>query len=260
MSIDISPGRTHTRVVADGVGVSFAHHIALSNVSFRVHEGDSVALIGPNGAGKTTLLRAIMGLVPASGSLDVLGTTPVKARSRVAYVPQADQLDADFPVSALQVVVMGRYRHVGWLRRPSRADKAIAMNALERVGLADRARVRFGALSGGQRQRVLLARALCQEAPLLLLDEPFNGVDVVTTDVFVDVFSKLRAEGASIVVSTHDFAIARRIASHICLLNTSQRGFGTVDEMLTSAHLRDTFEGQVLDTGDGASMIIPSHH
>src|SRR5207302_8081290 len=177
----------------------------LEGVTGSVTPGGALALIGPNGAGKTTLIRSILRLVPAvDGRIEVLGTTPVRARGRVAYVPQADVLDSEFPVSALQVVLMGRYRRVGWLRRPARVDRDVAMNALAEVGLADRAAERFGLLSGGQRQRVLLARAVAQEARLLLLDEPFNGVDTTTTELLLDVLERLRADGVAVVLSTHD--------------------------------------------------------
>ncbi|HKA04636.1 MAG TPA: ATP-binding cassette domain-containing protein, partial [Acidimicrobiales bacterium] len=152
-------------LVLDHVTAAYGREPVLEGVSGVVEPGGAVALIGPNGAGKTTLIKAILGLVPVvGGRIEVLGTTPEAARPRVAYVPQAEALDAQFPVSVLQVVLMGRYRAIGWGRRPSRADKAAARAALDEVGLGARANDRFGVLSGGQRQRVLLARAVAQEA------------------------------------------------------------------------------------------------
>src|SRR5262249_37155067 len=181
--------------------------------------GSALALIGPNGAGKTTLIKAVLGLVPLSaGRIEVLGTSPQAARARVAYVPQADALDQQFPVSVLQVVLMGRYREIGWVRRPGKADRAVARDALAEVGLADRARDRFGVLSGGQRQRVLLARAVAQEARLLLLDEPFNGVDATTTDALLAVLHRLRRAGVAVVMSTHDLPVAHLPGGEACLI------------------------------------------
>jgi len=191
-----------------GVTVAYGHQPVLHDVHGTVAAGETVALIGPNGAGKSTLIKAVLGLVPvAEGSITVLGRSPATARRSVAYVPQADTLDADFPIAAGQVVLMGRYRHVGWFRRPGRADKAIAAEALDRVGLADRARARFGTLSGGQRQRVLLARAIAQQSRLMLLDEPFNGVDAASQDALLDALAMLKASGTAIVMSTHDSAL-----------------------------------------------------
>jgi len=225
----------HVTVVFDGVPV-------LEDVHGCVHEGDSVALVGPNGAGKSTLLRAILGLVPlASGSIEVLGTTPRAARGRVGYVPQSDQLDPEFPIDALQVVLMGRYPRLGWFRRPTRADRRAAMDALERVGLADRAHSRFGSLSGGQRQRVLIARAVCQDAGLLLLDEPFNGVDAATQDAILEVLSELRSEGVAVVMPTHDLAVAHLACGDACLLNRRQVAFGPIGEVLDPEALRETY-------------------
>src|SRR5262245_4585109 len=175
-------------LVLDHVAAAYERDPVLVGVNGVVEAGGSVALIGPNGAGKTTLIKAILGLVPiVSGRIEVLGTTPEGARAQVAYVPQAEALDPEFPVSVLQVVLMGRYRRIGWVRRPTRAHKAAALSALDEVGLVGRAHDRFGVLSGGQRQRVLLARAVAQEARLLLLDEPFTGVDATTTDSLLTV-------------------------------------------------------------------------
>jgi len=228
----------------------------LEGVTGSVARGGSIALIGPNGAGKTTLIRAILGLVPLTGGrIDVLGVSPARARGRVAYVPQADVLDADFPVSVLQVVLMGRYRKIGWLRRPGKQDKAIAMEALRRVGVAERAGDRFGVLSGGQRQRVLLARAVAQEAELLLLDEPFNGVDATTTDLLIEVLSELRASGVAVVMSTHDLAVAHLACDEACLLNRRQIAFGPMDEALTAELLRQTYGGSAVVLAGGATIV-----
>ncbi|GAA4249065.1 metal ABC transporter ATP-binding protein [Dactylosporangium darangshiense] len=219
----------------------------LAGVTGRVGAGEVVTLIGPNGAGKSTLIKAVLGLVPVvGGAITVLGRTPAAARRDVGYVPQADTLDAQFPVSAAQVVLMGRYRQVGWLRRPGREDRRIAAEALEQVGLADRARSTFGTLSGGQRQRVLLARAIAQRPRLLLLDEPFNGVDLVSQDALLRVLADLRRQGTAVLLSTHDLALAQHVSDHACLLNRRMFGFGPTAQTLTADLLRATYGGQIV--------------
>lgn len=239
---------------AAGYGSTFV----VENVSGELVAGGALALIGPNGAGKTTLIRSCLGLVPSTkGAIEVLGTTPRRARRRVAYVPQAESLDADFPVSAFDVALMGRYRSAGWLRRPSKDDRSKAMEALERVDLADRARMRFGTLSGGQRQRVLIARAIAQGARLLLLDEPFNGVDTTTTDVVLDVLQQLRAEGVAIVMSTHDLSIAHLACNEACLISHHQFGFGPIGEVLTPERLRETYGGKTVSLAGETSLLAP---
>ena len=240
----------------DGLAAAYGRDLVLEGVTGCVDPGGSLALIGPNGAGKSTLIKAILGLVPAAaGTVEVLGTTPQRARSRVAYVPQADTLDPQFPVDAMQVVLMGRYRRIGWLRRPGREDRQAAAAALDRVGLAARAGDRFGTLSGGQRQRVLLARAIAQEARLLLLDEPFNGVDSTTTEVVLDVLAELRAAGVALVMATHDLSVAHLACGDACLLNRQQVAFGPIEDALTADTLKATYGGTALVLAGGSTII-----
>ena len=228
--------------------LAYGRATVVEEVDGEVRPGEAVALIGPNGAGKSTLIKGVLGLVPVvSGRIEVLGTAAAKARRRVAYVPQADTLDADFPVTAGQVVLMGRYREVGWVRRPGAADRRIAAGALAAVGLADRAGMRFGTLSGGQRQRVLLARAIAQRPALLLLDEPFNGVDAVSQEALLYALAGLRAEGAAVVISTHDLALAHLACDEVCLLNRHQVAFGPTGSTLTPELLRAAYGGQALE-------------
>jgi manganese/iron transport system ATP-binding protein len=242
----------------DEVGVAYGPALALEGIDGLVAPGEAVALIGPNGAGKSTLIKAILGLVPlAAGRITVLGTTPAQARRDVAYVPQADTLDPEFPISVGQVVLMGRYRRIGWLRRPRATDRQAATHALEQVGLADRARHRFGTLSGGQRQRVLLARAIAAAPRLLLLDEPFNGVDAVSEQALLDAIAALKDEGAAVVVATHDLALAHLACEEVCLLNRRQYGFGPTQTTLTPDRLRATYGGHALELrGD---RVIVAH-
>jgi manganese/iron transport system ATP-binding protein len=228
----------------------------VEDVNGTVGRGQAVALIGPNGAGKTTLIKAVLGLVPVvRGSISVLGRSPRAARREVAYVPQADALDPEFPVSALQVVLMGRYPRIGWVRRPGRADRAAALAALDAVGLAGEAGTRFGILSGGQRQRVLLARAIAQEPRLLLLDEPTNGVDAVSQQLLLAALGRLREDGAAVVVATHDLALAHLACDEVCLLNRHQVGFGPVAQTLTPELLRAAYGGQAIELG-GEGVIV----
>ena len=242
----------------DEVTVAYGAALALEDIDGLVAPGEAVALIGPNGAGKSTLIKAVLGLVPlASGRITVLGRTPAAARSDVAYVPQADTLDPEFPISVRQVVLMGRYRRIGPLRRTRPADREAVEHALEQVGLADRARHRFGTLSGGQRQRVLLARAIAAGPRLLLLDEPFNGVDAVSEQALLDAVAALKDEGAAVVVATHDLALAHLACDAVCLLNRRQFGFGSTRATLTPERLRATYGGHALELrGD---RVIVAH-
>jgi manganese/iron transport system ATP-binding protein len=243
-----SPQAAAPAVCFEHASIAYGRDPVLSDVDGVVGPGDMVALIGPNGAGKSTLIKAVLGLVPVvAGRITVLGSSPARARRSVAYVPQADTLDPEFPVSVAQVVLMGRYRAVGWLRRPGAADRRAAFDALRQVGLADLAGRRFGLLSGGQRQRVLLARAIAQEPRLLLLDEPFNGVDGISQQALLDALAGLRAGGAAVLVSTHDLALAHLACGEVCLLNRHQFGFGPTEQMLTPDRLRATYGGQVLE-------------
>jgi manganese/iron transport system ATP-binding protein len=241
------------------VTVAYDRAVALDGITGQVARGDGLALIGPNGSGKTTLLRAILGLVPLQrGTLIVLGQSAQASRRQVAYVPQQEALDPEFPVSVRQVVLMGRYRRIGWIRRPGRADRAAADAALGCVGLSDRAADRFGTLSGGQRQRVLIARAIAQDAQLLLLDEPFNGVDGTTQQLLLDVLAELRASGVALVMSTHDLTVARLACDEACLLNRRQIAFGPTDEVLTAPHLAQAYGPNALALL-GGTVLVPGH-
>ncbi|CAG7844436.1 putative ABC transporter ATP-binding protein [Pseudoclavibacter triregionum] len=215
---------------------------ALTGVDLALEPGQALALIGPNGAGKSTFLKGCLGLIPAiSGEVEVLGEAPRRAARRVGYMPQTDEIDPEFPVTLRQVVMMGRYRGLGPFRWPAAADRKAAAAALERVGLADQADAHFGSLSGGQQQRGMLARAIVGEPRLLMLDEPFNGLDRVSRASLLELLRELRAHGSAIVVSTHDFEIATEACTHALLLNRCQIAAGPVAETLTSALLEETF-------------------
>jgi ABC-type Mn2+/Zn2+ transport system ATPase subunit len=219
--------------------VRYGRHVALDNVTFDVPAGEIVAVVGPNGAGKTTLFRAALGAVaPAGGSV----TTSEPA----AYVPQSDAEQLHYPLTALDVVLMGGYRRRSFWQPLGRALRREAHGQLERVGLSERAHVQFGELSGGQRQRVLLARALLSQRRLLLLDEPLNGVDATTQEVVVGLLEDLRREGRSLLVSTHDLMLARRISTRMLFLHRRVVAYGPTRQAFTADVLRQTFAGSLM--------------
>jgi len=237
--------------------IGYRRTAVVHDVELDLPAGRKLALIGPNGAGKSTLIRSVLGLADVvTGSLEVLGGTAARARSQTGYVPQLDTLDADFPVSAEQVVLMGRYRRIGWWRPTGAADRRAAAAALDRVGLAGRSRDRFGLLSGGQRQRVLLARAIAAEPRLLLLDEPFNGVDAASQEAILLAVRELTAAGAALVVSTHDLAIARDLADQVCVLNGRQWAAGAPADVLTAETLRQAYGDRAVDLPDGQMLVV----
>jgi manganese/iron transport system ATP-binding protein/manganese/zinc/iron transport system ATP- binding protein len=226
--------------------------VALSDVSFSATAGQAVAVLGPNGGGKTTLFRALLGELPVTtGSITVAGTS--------AYVPQTERARLDFPVSALDVALMGAYARTSWYRRIAGRDRALARGALERVGLADRAGTRFGALSGGQRQRVLMARALVQDAGVLLLDEPFAGVDRTSQEAIMRILDELRAEGRILLIATHDVEQARRWDRVLCLAGT-QVAYGPPATTLTNAVLEGTYGEEIVMLDCGHRAVAIQHH
>lgn len=210
---------------------------ALEDVTWQAPQEGLVAIVGPNGAGKSTLLKAILGLVtPASGTIAIEGR-PLGRGGRIAYVPQRSSVDWDFPATALDVVTMGLYRRIGWLRPVRRADRDEARHHLDAVGMADFADRQIGALSGGQQQRVFVARALAQNARIYLLDEPFAGVDATTSRIMTDVFRKLRADGALVVCVHHDLGSVASTFDHVLLLNRSVVAAGSTQAAFTPANV-----------------------
>lgn len=228
------------------LSVHYGRHAALDDVTFRVGRGVRAAVVGPNGAGKSTLFKAIVGqLRPSRGDVLLFGRPLQEGTARVAYVPQREAVDWRFPVTVFDVVMMGRYGRTGWFRRPTAEDVAAVRRSLEQLGLAALARRPIGDLSGGQQQRVFLARAMAQEPEILLLDEPFTGVDTVTQDATMELLDVLRREGVTALISTHDLNMAAR-CDEVLLLNQRLMACGPVDQVFTPSLLRAAFGGQVL--------------
>jgi ABC-type Mn2+/Zn2+ transport system ATPase subunit len=241
-------------VRADGLAAGYGGEPVLREVTFAADAGRSICVLGPNGGGKTTLLRVLIGeLRPAAGQVQVAG--------RPAYVAQTERTRLDFPVTALDVALMGALGRGRWWLPPRRDERAAARAALDRVGLGDEAGVRFGELSGGQRQRTLLARALVQDASVLLLDEPLAGVDPASAALIADVFNELRAGGRTLLVSSHDVESARDFDLVLCL-HGRQVAFGPPEAVLERATLEATYgrEMIVLQDGGPARAVTVQHH
>lgn len=245
-------------LTVDGASFAYGSAPALEGISFEVSPGEAVALIGPNGSGKSTLLKGILGLVTrVSGTLLVLGESPAPA-GMVGYVPQADRIDPQFPVTLEQVVMMGRYRRLGWLRLPGKRDRLAVARALDAVGLAHRARNRFGELSGGQQQRGLLARAIASGPRLMLLDEPFNGLDQKNRNALIGTIERLKADGVAVVISTHDLELARAVCESVLLLNGTQVAFGPRADVLNLGNVKRAFREVGVEM-DEHTVVVPGH-
>ena len=221
-------------------------HTALRDTSFTVPQGTITALVGVNGSGKSTLFKALMGFVPAAvGDIRILGQSVRSALKNnvVAYVPQAEEVDWDFPVLVEDVVMMGRYGHMGFFRRPAQADKEAVTMALQRVDMTDFRHRQIGELSGGQKKRVFLARALAQNGQVILLDEPFTGVDVKTEDAIIDLLRALREEGRVILVSTHNLGSVPEFCDRTILIKGTVLAHGLTSQIFTQTNLEAAFGG-----------------
>ena len=260
------PART---IVADGISVANATvtyrngHTALRDASFQIPTGTITALVGVNGSGKSTLFKAIMGFVRVSrGEITILGQPVEKAlkQNLVAYVPQSEDVDWNFPVLVEDVVMMGRYGHMNFMRIASARDHAAVDKALERVGMSAMRKRQIGELSGGQRKRVFLARALAQDGRVILLDEPFTGVDVQTEGAIIELLRGLRDEGRVMLVSTHNLGSVPEFCDRAVLLNRTVLAYGPTRETFTRANLEKTFGGVlrhiVLDPAAGGGGTI----
>jgi ABC-type Mn2+/Zn2+ transport system ATPase subunit len=240
-------------LAVDDAATGYGAEPVFRELSFDLRRGERLALLGPNGGGKTTLFKLLLGELPVlAGSVSAVG--------RFGYVPQTERSRLDYPVSALDVALMGTLSRLPWWRRPTRRERAFASAALERVGLAELADAQFGDLSGGQRQRVLVARALVQDAPILLLDEPFTGVDHPSEQLLNALLQDLAAEGRGIMAATHDLDQARAWDRVLCL-NRRAVAFGDPAHVLSPEVLAETYGSEVVVIDEGRHLaVLPPHH
>jgi len=234
----------------EGVTVAYDGKPALDAVTLSVPHGAQVAVVGPNGAGKSTLFKALVGLLPVrNGTVLLRDRLPGTRGDTIAYVPQREEIDWGFPVTVHDVVMMGRYGRLGWFRRPGTADREVVARCLDELGIADLERRAIGELSGGQQQRVFLARALAQEPHVLLLDEPFTGVDLNAREALLTLLARLREQGITVLVSTHDMETAAQRFELVALLNGRLIAYGEPASVFTPDHLSEAFGGQALFVG-----------
>jgi manganese/zinc/iron transport system ATP- binding protein len=236
--------------------VAYHKKPVLWGVDVTVPAGKLVGIVGPNGAGKSTLIKAVMGLVPVtSGWVKIFGQSYQKSLRRVGYVPQRESVDWDFPVSVMDVVLMGRYGHMGLMRRPSSADRDIARECLEKVKMLPFANRQISNLSGGQQQRVFLARALAQQSDLYFMDEPFAGVDAATESAIMTLLHELRDQGKTLLVVHHDLPTAREYFDMLLLLNMRVVAFGPTEQVFTSELLQKTYGGRLTILAEVAHTV-----
>jgi manganese/zinc/iron transport system ATP- binding protein len=259
-SLDLRPEHSaQSPLAVHDVTVAYHRKPVLWDIDFDAPIGKLTAIVGPNGAGKSTLIKASMGLIPlAAGRIEIFGK-PVRAqRKLVGYVPQRGSVDWDFPVSALDVVCMGRYRAIGWCRPVTRTHKLVAMECLDRVGMADFAKRQISQLSGGQQQRVFLARALAQDAKIYFMDEPFAGVDASTEIAIVDVLRTLRDDGRTVICVHHDLQTIPEYFDHVLLLNMRIVAQGPVAEAFTQENLQKAYGGRLTLLDEASEALARS--
>ncbi len=239
------------------LSVAYRDQPVLWDVDMQVRRGCLSALVGPNGAGKSTLLKSLMGLIkPAAGTIRLLGSSLDEVRRRISYVPQRGNVDWTFPVTVRDVVLMGRYPHLGWFSRPAARDRRLAMEALDRVGMSAYADRQISQLSGGQQQRAFLARALVQDGDLLLMDEPFQGVDARTEKAIIGLLRELRTSGRTVLVVHHDLQTIPDYFDCVSLLNVRMVAEGLVDEVFTEENLRLCFGGRRGEVSESSTVAV----
>jgi ABC-type Mn2+/Zn2+ transport system ATPase subunit len=245
-ALDLEPARLEL----DGVSAAYNGQPVLRELTFQVPHGAQVAVVGPNGAGKSTLFKVLVGLLPLrSGAVFIHGQPLGTHQDCVAYVPQREEVDWRFPVTVFDVVMMGRFGRRGWFGRPTAADKAVVTHCLGQLGIENLAGSPIGELSGGQQQRAFLARALAQEPHILLMDEPFTGVDFATQEATLKLLEQLRPAQVTVMVSTHDLTLATQRFDRVLLLNKRLIAYGTAQEVFTPESIRVAFGTKVLDLG-----------
>lgn len=236
--------------------VAYHRKPVLWDIDLVAPEGQLIGIIGPNGAGKSTLIKAVLGLAPlASGKVQIFGRPYAEQRHLVGYVPQRETVDWDFPVTALDVVMMGTYGRLGWFRRPGAAERQLAMNCLEKVGMAEFASRQIQQLSGGQQQRIFLARALAQDAQVYFMDEPFAGVDAATEQAIVSLLQALRSGGKTVFVVHHELQTVRKYFDFVILLNLRLVAAGPTATTFTKQNLQQTYGGRLTILDEAAEAV-----
>jgi ABC-type Mn2+/Zn2+ transport system ATPase subunit len=249
-------GHSECAVDVRDLYAGYNNHVALEGVTFTIENGCLAGLVGPNGSGKSTLLKVMLGLhKPWSGEVLIFGHSEHPTHGHVGYTPQTELVDWTFPVSAMDVVLMGRYGKLGLVRRPGRRDRELATAALERVHLMDRAHRLIGELSGGEQRRALIARTLAQEADLLLLDEPLAGLDATAQHDLLRLLEDLRTEGKTIFVATHDLSCVAADFDHAVLINRRVVAFGRPEDVFTEANLSSAFERHLFVLPQGTTIV-----
>ena len=244
----------------DRLCAAYRKNTVLNDVSFSIQQGSLTSIVGPNGAGKSTLIKTLLGLHPnLSGSTSFFGSPLKQVKAKVGYVPQRGSVDWDFPTDALDVVMMGMYGHIGWLKWPNKSHREKAMEALDKVGMAAYAERQISELSGGQQQRVFLARALIQEADLYFMDEPLAGVDAATERAIMDILKQLKTEGKTVLVVHHDLQTVKDYFDHVLFLNRTVVAHGKTDTTFTAENIEKTYEGTIRWLKEGIGYANPIH-
>jgi ABC-type Mn2+/Zn2+ transport system ATPase subunit len=249
---------THTphRLEVENISVAYGTRDVLQDVSFQVPHGARIAVVGPNGAGKSTLFKAMVGLLPLkTGRILIHGLPLGNHKDCVAYIPQREEVDWRFPVTVGDVVMMGRFNTRGWFARPNRADQEIVERSLAEMDIANLAKTSISDLSGGQQQRVFLARALAQEPHILLMDEPFTGVDVTTQEATLSLLERLHERQVTAIISTHDLNLAATRFDTVLLINKSLVAYGAAQEVLKQENLLKAFGNSLLVMENGAMLV-----
>ncbi len=259
--LDAAHALAHADVWLSDVSAGYGDRVALEHVSIAVEPGSLLAVVGPNGAGKSTLLKLMAGLVtPWTGRIQILGAPAGREARRVAYVPQAELVDWQFPVTVEDVVMMGRFPRLGPVRRPGRDDRRAVVDALEMVGMAHHLRTQIGRLSGGQRRRVFLARALAAEPDLFLLDEPVTGIDPTTQELLMDILEGQAARGKTVVATTHDLACAAGRFQQVLAVNRTVVAYGPSNIVLDANVLAAAYGGHLLMLEGQTVLLDDAHH
>ncbi len=244
--VSVHAGPPDVPLWVDDLTVAYHRKPVLWDVDLALPEGRLIAVVGPNGAGKSTLIKAVLNLLPrSSGTVSIYGKPYETQRHLVGYVPQRESVDWDFPVNALDVVAMGLYHKIGWLKPVTQRHRQAALEELEKVGMAPYAHRQISQLSGGQQQRVFLARALAQDARIYLMDEPFAGVDVATEQAIISLLKELKAGGKTCVVVHHDLQTVPAYFDHVVLLNMRVVAAGPVSDVFTEDNLKKTYGGKL---------------